>query len=134
MGLSKESSFADARIFISKETGNVSIAGFYGDGLIGEGVQGIFNVQGNANEGFSPITFKKFDDELLGLFNSEKAITKGRGLPYTLEIREEVSHSNGDISLAAEINFVEDVGDEDCPDDEFHSYDILMPRFSPNGN
>lgn len=134
LGLSKESSFADARIFISKETGNVSIAGFYADGLIGEGLQGVFHVQGNAKEGFRPITFEKFDDELLGLFNSERAISKGRGLPYTLSIREKLSHSNGDISLAAEINHVEDVGDEECPDEEFHSYDILMPRFSPNGS
>ena len=134
LDISNESSIADARIVISRQTGDVSIAGFYADGLIGDGLQGVFYVTGNTEKGFGPFVFEKFDNELLGLFNSERAISKGRGLPYTFTIREEVLHMNGDMTLAAEINFVEDVGDEECPDEEFHSYDILMPRFSPDGS
>ena len=134
LGLDNESFITDARIFISNETGQVSIAGFYASKLIGRGLQGIFHLGGNAKDGFGPISFQKFDKELLAFFNSDRALKKGAGLPNTFRINNTVSHVNGDISLVAEIDFVQEDGDDECPEDEYHSYDIIVPRISAGGS
>ena len=125
-----ENILVDMKMSLNEETGELSLAGFYQNKFVGPGIQGIFYFSGNMEKGFDSNSFFTFDDELLAWFNSSKALEKNSGISESFFIKDQIRHPNGDWSLIAEDSFIIA---EEGDDDEFHSYDVLVIRFSPSG-
>ena len=122
----------DIRISLLSESGGLSIVGTYSDKSEREGIHGLFYTSGNLIKGFTDMAYSKFERELLEWYSTPEQVSKGSGLPLTFVIKEGRRHPNGDLSLVLEDSF-EVVDEEDDDDIIYHSYDILVARFSNTG-
>ncbi len=152
---------ADAILEISEDAiPKIILTGFYSDDDRKAGYRGLFYASGDGISGIENVKTHKFDKAFLEQILSEKDMEKGYGLSSNFSVKDVFTFSDGTFSFIAEEYYVtsstsrSSVGNSvtsstsrtsvgnsvtttynygSLPTYKFHSYSIIIPRFTSEG-